>query len=471
MVQDTLTGIVVAPWSPTYNASRIDYNTRFSPFTPAYIVYCQKAMDVIRAIRWAVSHKFPFRIRSGGHNYEAYSLLNAGIVIDVSAIRHVIYDPTTGVAKIGSGAKLLDIYESLWDQGRVTLPGGSCATVGIGGLTLGGGFGLVSRKFGLTCDSLVGLTMVDARGQIVEASLSRHPDLFWACRGGGGNNFGVVTEFRFATHPVSEVIIFFLQWHWRELPKVLHEFQHWSDPISLDDRIVGILTLPAAVNGHVSVVGQFLGGETDELLPLLTPLLNIPGMTDKVIRSMSYIEAVKHFAGITNERYRWLAQGVPDHDTFKNTSAYTFEIFRAPAIRVIQDALRNVPGPSALVQLDTYGGAIRRIPNHATAFPHRKARACLQFQTYWTKPQEADAHIRWVERFRRDMLPFTSGAYVNYCDSRIERWPKAYYGANLDRLLKVKRRWDPKNVFRFPQGLSNVVKPPRLCSTKGICGS
>ncbi len=466
MLQDTLTGIVVAPWSPSYNESRVDYNTRFPPFSPAYVVYCQKAMDVIRAIRWATSHKVRFRIRSGGHSYEAYSLLNGGLVIDVSAIRYVDYQPATGIAKIGAGAKLLDIYQSLWDQGRVTIPGGSCATVGIAGLTLGGGFGLVSRKFGLTCDSLVGLTMVDARGQIVEASASQHRDLFWASRGGGGNNFGVVTEFRFQTHPVSEVTIFFLQWTWDRLPDVLPGFQHWSDPESLDDRIVGILTLPSAVTGHVSVSGEFLG-EPEELLPLLSPLLKIPGMTEKVIRSMSYIEAVKHFAGVATEPHRWIAQGVPDHDTFKNTSAYTFEIFKEPAIRVIQDALSHVPGPSALVQLDTYGGAIARVPDDATAFPHRKARACLQFQTYWTNPEETDAHIRWVERFRRAMLPYTSGAYLNYCDSRIERWPRDYYDGNLKRLLTVKRHWDPKNVFQFPQGLSQIVQPPRFCRNEG----
>lgn len=462
MLEDTLTGIVVAPWSPTYNESRVDYNTRFPPFSPAYIVYCQKSMDVIRAVRWAIRHKVPFRIRSGGHSYEAYSLLNGGLVIDVSALNHVAYAPDTGISKIGAGAKLLDIYQSLWDRGRVTIPGGSCATVGIAGLTLGGGFGLVSRKFGLTCDSLVGLTMVDARGQIIDVSPSQHQDLFWASRGGGGNNFGVVTEFRFQTHPVSNVTIFFLQWAWSRLPEVLPGFQNWADPVALDDRIVAILTLPAAINGHVSVTGQFLG-EPDELLPLLAPLLNIAGMTEKVIRSMPYIEAVKHFAGVATEPHRWIAQGVPDHDTFKNTSAYTCEVFPDPAIRVIQDALSEVPGPSALVQLDTYGGAIARIPDTATAFPHRQARACLQFQTYWTQPEATEAHIRWVERFRRAMLPFTQGAYVNYCDSRIEHWPRDYYGGNLKRLLAIKRQWDPKNIFRFPQGLSQLSSPPKFC--------
>lgn len=456
MVQDTLTGTVVAPWSPLYDTARVDYNSLFPPFSPAYIVYCQKTLDVKRAVHWAVHHKVPFRIRSGGHSYEAYSLLNGGLVIDVSRINHVHYNAVTGIAQIGAGAKLLDIYQELWDQSRVSIPGGSCATVGIAGLTLGGGFGLISRKFGLTCDSLESLTMVGARGQILEVSASRHPDLFWASRGGGGNNFGAVTEFRFRAYPVSDVSIFFLQWEWNRLPEVLRGFQQWSDPRLLDDRIVAILTLPAAITRHVSISGQFLG-EPRELLPLLAPLFAIAGMTEKVIRAMPYIDAVKHFAGLSMDPERWIAQGVPNRETFKNTSAYTFEIFSDSAIGVIQAALLHVPGPASLVQLDTYGGAIARIADNATAFPHRKARACLQFQTYWSEPAQNNAHIRWVENFRRAMLPYTIGAYVNYCDGNIKRWPRDYYDGNLARLLAIKKRWDPHNVFRFPQGLSQLT--------------
>lgn len=218
---DTLTGRVVAPWDPGYDDARLDYNARFDDIHPGLIVFCQTVQDVEEAVRWARRHRIRLRIRSGRHSYEAYSILNRGLVIDVSAINHIDCDPDEGTAQIGAGAQLIDVYQTLWDQGRVTVPGGSCATVGIAGLTLGGGFGLVSRQFGLTIDAVESMQMIDARGRRVDAAPEVHDDLFWALRGGGTNNFGVVTEFTFQTFPVGLVTIFSLQWPLRRLPQVV----------------------------------------------------------------------------------------------------------------------------------------------------------------------------------------------------------------------------------------------------------
>lgn len=453
----TLTGRVVAPWDPGYHQDRLDYNARFDHIYPASIVYCQAPEDVGRAIRWARCHALPFRMRSGGHSYEAYSLVNQGLIIDVSALNHITWDQDRRIATIGAGAKLLAVYEALWNAGQVTIPGGSCPTVGIAGLTLGGGFGLVSRQFGLTVDAVESLVMYDARGRSVTVSQQCHPDLFWALRGAGANNFGAVTEFRFRAVSVADpVTIFALRWDWSRLKEVTRGFQVWSDPITLDSRLTGVLTLPSQQQQRVSIIGEFLGSEA-ELTNIMAPLRAIPGLETATITSMSYIDAVKHFAGVQGPPNIWLAHGVPDHDIFKNTSAYAYEVFSDAALGVIQDALSQTPSAACLVQLGTFGGAIRKVRPHDTAFYHRRARSEMQYQAYWSDPSVADAHIRWVERFRRAMKPYTVGAYVNYCDSHIRQWPHEYWGGNLDRLLSVKRRRDPHQVFRYPQGLSQLI--------------
>lgn len=460
MRPDTLTGQVVAPWDPGYDMARLDYNLLFDDIYPRYVLYCDVVEDVVRAVRWARRHRVPFRIRSGGHSYEGFSLVQKGLVIDVSQISQVTFDPESGRVRIGAGAQLLDIYDQLWNAGRVTIPGGSCATVGIAGLTLGGGFGLVSRPFGLTIDALESITMVDARGDRVEASEDSHPELFWALRGAGANNFGAVVEFSFRTFPVDDVVVFSIRWPWDQIPEVLPVFQRWSDPDQLDRRMTPILSLNSKAVGRISVIGEFLGPQRDAE-HILAPLLAIRGHSDVSIQSIPYIDAVHRFAGVGEEPQTWRAHGLPadasNHDTFKNTSAYAYEIFPKAAIRIIQRALSHTPGPAALVQLGGFGGAIRDVAPDQTAFFHRLARSEMQYQTYWTQPADAPAHIRWVEEFRQAMNPFTLGAYVNYCDLGIDDWPEAYWGDNVPRLKRIKQEWDPRNVFRFPQGLSELT--------------
>lgn len=271
------------------------------------------------------------------------------------------------------------------------------------------------------------------------------------------NNFGVVTELVFRAVPVGLVTIFSITWPWSHLAAVVQAFQCWADPSRVDHRITSILTLPARSLGYVRLVGQFLGTPS-QLQPTLKPLLEVPDHSE-IVQVKTYIEAVRHFAGLGNNPERWLAQGVPNHNTFKNTSAYAYHIFPGAAITAIVQTLNDTPGPASLVQLGQMGGRIGQIRPEDTAFYHRRARFDLQYQAYWTDPKEAESHIRWVEDFRQRMSPWTVGAYVNYCDARIEDWPQAYYGKNLDRLMQVKRRWDPRLVFRYPQGLSQIMAP------------
>ncbi len=463
----TLTGLVVDRHSPLYDEARKDYNTGLRPFFPKYIVYCYDVHDVRNAVLYSRAHHLPIRARSGGHSYEGYSLVDGGVVIDVSLLRRVELQPDCGTAVIGAGAELLPIYQELWDRQRVTIPGGSCPTVGIAGLTLGGGFGLISRRYGLTCDALRSLEMVDADGRLIRASAERNEDLFWASCGGGGGNFGIVTSFTFQTFPVDKVTIFTLRWDWTDLRSVVKAFQVWADPRALDRRIVPILKLTSQLAGQVAVVGEFVG-PPEELRALLAPLVGAAPPRSVGLKYVDYIDAVYFFAGVAPpppELGGLTGLLLPhpfsheQHEKFKNTSAYQFDLFPDAAIDTMIHWLSIAPQPATLVQLDAYGGAISDIGDHATAFSHRRGvRSSLQYQAYWESNVQAEENIRWVEGFRRAMLPWAHAAYVNYIDQNIRRWPEAYYDENLRRLLRVKRMYDPHNVFNFPQGLGQLVR-------------
>ena len=466
-IPETLTGLVIDRFSPLYDQARLDYNTGLPPVFPKYIVYCYGVHDVQNDVLWSRGHGLPIRARSGGHSYEGYSLVDGGVVIDISKINQIDLDRSSGLVTIGAGAELLPIYQALWDRARVTIPGGSCPAVGIAGLTLGGGFGLISRLHGLTCDALDSLTMVNANGDLIRAGATENEDLFWASCGGGGGNFGIVTSFTFKTFPVDKVTVFVVNWNWNDLRAVFKAFQVWADPVELDRRVVPILKLTSETAGQVALVGEFVG-PLDEMFALLRPLIQAAPPISVSLKYENYIDAVYFFGGVkpptsTVEPLSGLLLPHPfankDHSKFKNTSAYQFDLFPDAAIDTMIYWLSHTAGAANLVQFDAYGGAINDRSNHETAFPHRRGvRSSLQYQAYWDHDEEAPANIRWVEGFRRAMLPWAHAAYVNYIDRDVRDWPEAFYDENLRRLLRVKREYDPQNVFNFPQGLGQLVR-------------
>lgn len=461
---ETLTGDVVDRKSPLYPAARLDFNRRFQR-CPRYVVFCASVDDVRRAILWSRERGLPLRPRSGRHSYEGYSILNGGVVIDVSPLRAVHLDAAGGCAEIGAGANLGQVYDGLWDQGRVTIPGGGCTGVGIAGLTLGGGFGFLARPYGLTCDSLLALELVDAGGRVLRVDADRHPDLFWACRGGGGDNFGIVTRFWFRVLPIDYVSVFSVSWAWSDIRRVFSAWQAWADPDRLDTRLTPILLLPPESAGSVTLIGEFVGGAA-RLQELLEPMLAAAAPTEVKTVYEPYIDAVHRFVGAPPQAeapaaWPLRAEGPADPalDRFKNTSAFVFQPFGRQAVDTMIDFLRRSPTPNTTLQFNLHGGVEAAVPPHASAYPWRRARYSLQYQAYWADPVQGPALIAWVRAFRRALSPWTRGAYVNYIDRDIQNWPRAYYDGNLSRLLRVKRRYDPDNVFDFPQGLGRVPEP------------
>lgn len=432
-----LTGRVILQGSPGYDEARQNYNGRFNKF-PKIIVYCGVTQDVVNAILWVRKHRLPFRIRGGGHSYEAFSLVNGGLIIDVSGLLTLQVNRERGTAQIGAGFRLLPLYQALWDQG-VTIPAGTCPTVCISGITLGGGYGLLSRLFGMTCDNLLEVEMVTAQGKIIRANDSQHRNLFWACRGGGDGSFGVITSFTFRVHPIGNVARYRITWNFADLRKVVRYWQIWAP--HTDFRLTSLLLLPAQNQGDLRSSGVFVGSE-QELRQILHPLQEATRPKTAEFHSTTWIEAARLFAG------RPVKQ-----EKFKNSSAYAYEPLSDAALDILIHNLQTVPGPANVAAFDSYGGAIGQVRADATSFVHRKALFVIQYQSYWEQDAEADKNIQWIERFRTSMFPYTRGAFRNYCDSLIPDWPAAYFGDNFARLKNVKQIYDPENLFRFEQSI------------------
>jgi FAD binding domain/Berberine and berberine like len=454
-----LQGDVVVPSDSGYTRARVLYNTRFDGVHPRAVAFCESRLDVERTVRWARKHAVRIVPRSGGHSYGGYST-TSGVVVDVSRLNKVSLDARKR-AVVGAGTRLIDVYDKLW-QRRVTVPAGTCPTVGIAGLALGGGIGFGARKFGLTCDNLVEATIVTADGQTLVCNASEHADLYWACRGGGGGNFGIVTRLVFRTHPVDRVATFTIQWPWADARHVVQAWQTLAP--HAPDGLFSVLNLNAAGGGspQITSAGQFFGTQ-EQLESLIRPLVNAGTPTRVSVTSRTYMEAVRFWAGCTGTiaECHLQPQGQLGRATFKGKSDYANRPLSTRGIATlvgqIESRARGGPG-SGIVLLDSSGGAINRVAKGATAFVHRDDLFSLQYLSYWdvSAPSSvANANLSFLRRFRGAMRPYVSGfAYQNYIDPELANWRHAYYGSNFNRLVAVKRRYDPRNVFRFRQSIS-----------------
>ncbi|HEX7143844.1 MAG TPA: FAD-binding oxidoreductase [Gaiellaceae bacterium] len=450
-----LRGEVVLPGASGYEQARLLFDTRFDAIKPRAVVFCESTTDVQRTVRWARKHAVRIVPRSGGHSYGGYST-TSGVIVDVSRLNGVALDPSHR-AVVGAGARLIDVYARLAQHGR-TVPAGSCPTVGIAGLALGGGVGFASRKYGLTCDNLVEATVVLADGSAVVANAHAHPDLYWALRGGGGGNFGIVTRLVFRTYPVGQVATYAIEWPWSDAAKVVQAWQKLAP--HAPDGLFSVLNLNSAVGGRARITsaGQ-LFGSADRLRELVKPLANAGMPIRFTVTSRSYLDAQEMWAGCsgTIAECHLPPQGQLGRSTFKGKSSYANRPLSLSGInamiRQIEARITTGSG-SGIILLDSYGGAINRVKKDATAFVHRDALFSMQYLAYWEPSAAAEPNLRWLRNFYAAMRPYVSPyAYQNYIDPDLRNWGRAYYGTNLRRLVAVKQRYDPKNVFRSSQSI------------------
>ena len=426
-------------------------NARYDDADPQGILRVANPDDVVAGLAFARNTRTPVALRSGGHSYTGWSAGGAAgtgvprsLVISTAALDSIRISADGASVTIGPGAHLLDVYQRLAAAGRA-IGGGSCATVGIGGLTLGGGLGVLVRSFGLTCDQLTGVRLVTADGHVHEVSSTREPDLFWACRGGGGGTLGVVTSLTFRTQPAPDVLMFEVVFPWSAAAEVVAAWQRWAP--TADRRLWSSLKLLGGSlhpsGPRVAVIGSWTGPKTGADASVdgfvrdtgATPLRH-------TARATSYGSAMRADAG-SGARVSEAA-----------TSSIGTRRLTTAQIGTLLDQVQqasSVPGMiEGGVALDALGGAVGDLGAPDTAFPWRSALWTAQYTATFpdgVDPAPFDASVRG---FRAAMRPaWGDAAYANYCDAAITD-PSAYFGANTARLRRIAQQADPQGMFAQP---------------------
>jgi hypothetical protein len=459
----SLQGPLLRPGDAGYPAAGHLYNSLYAQ-NAAAIAQCASASDVQRCIAFARHHDVELVAHSGGHSYAAYSSC-PGLVVDVSPLQQISSGTPAAngaqVVSVGAGATLIDVYSQLGGQGLL-LPGGSCPTVGIAGLALGGGIGVFARAYGLTCDQLAAVEIVTADGEMRRCTPGQQDDLYWASRGGGGGNFGVVTSFDFTVHPIPQAItLFTLEWPWDAAATVLDAWLRWM-PTTPDQLWANcqLFSAASAGSGLVKVTGVFVGSVA-ACSSALTPLTAAIGAstTYRFVGPEDYMTATMIEAGCEGKPVAQCA--TPVESPFRAKSSYVGGSLPQQTISGIVSALSTLPttlpGAGAGVVFDGYGGVINQVAPSETAFVHRNAVACAQYSlTYPTaqpSPSSTSAGAAWLDHLQALFSPVTQGSYQNYIDPTLSDWRQAYYGANLPRLQRVKQTYDPDDVFHFAQSI------------------
>lgn len=441
--QTKLTGRVIFRGDPGYDSARKNWDPHTNKF-PKVFVFARKTKDVANAIKWARENRVPIRPRSGRHALETnLSQVNGGIVIDVSEMNKIKLNKKNGTVIVETGNRVGRIANTLARQGFIA-PFGDSPTVGIGGITLGGGIGPLQRTIGLISDNLISLEMVDAKGNVIKANKKQNADLLWASRGGGGGNFGIYTKYKFNVRRAPEsATVYRITWPWNQFEKVLKAWQLWAP--SVDTRLGSELSIGPKKGGNVSMEGLFLGPKT-EAIRLLSPLTSVGTPTMKTIRQLPYTEAVNFLLP-------------PDPvltQKFSNqfSSGFGRRPFPDKAIKYMREFLEKAEANStAGFFFLNWGGAVSRKSPKATAFFWRKAKFYVEWNTSWIQPSDAAKNIALTRNTRRKLQPYIVGSYINVPDQGIKNSGPVYYGTNYPRLRKVKAKYDPENVFNNPQSI------------------
>ncbi|HEY2214574.1 MAG TPA: BBE domain-containing protein, partial [Acidimicrobiales bacterium] len=378
-----------------------------------------------------------------------------------SSLRQVSPNTTTAQAVVGAGAHLIEVYGQL-AAAQMLIPAGSCPTVGITGLALGGGIGVLGRAYGMTSDNIDSLQMVTADGVLRTCSPNQHEDLYWASRGGGGGNFGIVTSFTFKTHPIPAINLFTLEWAWGDAGAVLESWMQWlpNTPKELWSNCQLDSNGSAGGGGVVKVTGVF-AGPTAACSSALAPLLSAAGSTPsyQFVGPEDYFRAMTIEGGCEGESVSQC--DAVTRSAFVAKSSYINAALSGAGVSSIIDAISSlattVPSVGGGIVFDGYGGVINDVAADATAFVHRAAVACAQYSvTYGSgnPPDSIAAGVTaWLNETQTRFAPYATGSYQNYIDPTLPNWAEAYYGSNLPRLSQIKRKWDSDDYFHFAQSI------------------
>jgi len=431
-VASEISGHVITPYVSDYESSRLVENRAFDRH-PAVIVRCANASDVARTLDFAQKQNLPLAVRAGGHSAAGFGVCDGGVVIDLSGMKRVDVDACKRVARAEAGCLGGDLDKATQRFGLATTLGG-CPTVGIAGLTLGGGEGALMPKYGAACDNLLSARVVTVDGREVEASQESNPELFWAIRGGGGN-FGVVTALEYRLHAVSEVLTGALVYPPGRIPEILQAYVKF------------MRAAPDEMNG----LGQIFPSEHGPTFMMLVDYCGRPSLGNDLLRSLRapikpHVDSVKVMSYL--EAQSTDLSGPPN--AFFATNLFLPELSDA-AIAAIATATQDAP--RFRVQIASFHGAVTRVRLSDMAFPLRETGHEVLVSSYWNTPEEKASAVKWAKALRDKLQPFGRGAYVNSLSETSDELVRAVYGPNYARLVEIKKKYDPTNVLRLNQNI------------------
>jgi FAD/FMN-containing dehydrogenase len=442
-----LTGRIVRPNDPGYANASLGWDELFVHY-PLVIVYAQNTQDVVNALTWARQHDVALRVRSGGHSLEGWSNVDNGIVIDVSELKSAHIDTASRIATVGAGLSQLEAVTALAKQ-DLAVTTGTEGTVGLSGATLGGGFGFLTRYLGMACDSLMAAEIVVASGadcaKVIRADVKNNSDLLWALRGAGNGNFGIVTSLTYKAAPLKSVA--YVQATWEGLTDLQGVFDAWQrTALTADNRLGTQLEIH---RGQILLFGVLAEGSEAEAKKLLAPILSV----GKPVVSVQVGNWGDVYAG-----FQIPTEAEPAN--WKFFSQFTTEPFPKKAISLIASFMRDAPSDDSNFFTQAFGGAVRRSPRGGTAFPHRDALFYSEPGAGWgTRGQAGSGDAitpqaqAWIAEFSQALRPYVNGAYVNVPNIGMQDWETAYWGSNVDRLRKIKAKYDPHNIFQYEQSI------------------
>lgn len=434
-LRTAIRGRVVLPSDPNYAAAKAVFNSRFGESGPAAVVIPESDDDVRRAMEFAMTDGVKVAPRSGGHSYVGASAAENAMVIDLRQVDDaIVYDGATAVATVPAATGLDPLQRTLAGHGRL-IPSGSCPTVGVAGLTLGGGLGADARSAGLTCDALLSASVVLPGGELVTAGPDDHPELYWALRGGGGGNFGVTTSFSFRTYRAVDRDVVTMRY---PDPAVADVIVHWAAWVAAADRATwGLINIPIgpAAGGCTVVLATPAGTGARRAADLVAAIGPSPLSTDT--RTRGRLDFVRYFEGGNDaSRPRPFVAGSDIIGELTSGAAQAI-------VAATKSWPAKVGGATAIIESLT--GAIRDVAPDATAFPWRRDSACIQWYSEPSTQEAIEAATAWLASAHREVKAYSVGGYVNYLEpgTAAER----YFGGNLGRLASARSRYDPRGLM------------------------
>ncbi|MHA6248462.1 FAD-binding oxidoreductase [Pontibacter sp. CAU 1760] len=449
---DKLRGEVVTPDASNYDEVRAIWNSMIDK-RPSLIVQCAGTADVQQAVQLAAEHRLLVSVRGAGHNIAGSALTEGGLMIDLKPMKGIRIDPENRTARVQPGCTLGDFDQEAQAFGLAT-PIGVSSTTGIAGLTLGGGFGWISRKYGMTIDNLLSADLVTADGKLLHTNEQQHPDLFWAIRGGGGN-FGIVTSFEFKLHPVGpEVLSGLLIYPFEETKKVLDYYRAFSAKLSNESTVWAITRyapplpfLPEQWHGKlVIILAAFHTGNMQEGEKVFKPLREFMRPIVDVIGPHPFIKWQQAFDPLLTpgSRNYW--------------KSHNFESLSDEVIEQLIAFSKKLPSSQTEIFIGQVGGKMNEVAPDATAYPHRTANYVMNVHTRWDDAAQDDACILWARDFYEATAPYaTGGVYVNFMTQDDASRIGSAYGPNYDRLVHIKSKYDPQNLFRSNQNIKPLA--------------